>query len=351
MVGDRRFDVEGARTFHIESVGVTYGYGSMEELKEAKADYIVRSVAELKKFLMREAEEGRRQQEAEKSAQNPQPGRSQTRILWKMLIPFLMFILVKSLVLSVCQTILLVITDRNPDLKSLFFLQGGEEGAVIFNGNSSVALQAIAYAVAAWSIWKYAKPAISKTEDEMKLSHLKKEPVKNYVLMGVVTAGVALGLNIFLSLTGAVERSESYQAVAANQYSADFFPGLLCFGLVAPIAEELIFRGVVYCCLRRAMKPGLAIILSGCMFAAYHGNSVQGLYSFAMGYLLAYGFEYFGRFYVPAVMHIAANVLVYCLSYTALSETAFVSWPVCAVCLAAAGISAFWMNKERNIFK
>ena len=41
MIGDRKFDVEGARALGVESVGVTYGYGSKEELKEAKADYIV----------------------------------------------------------------------------------------------------------------------------------------------------------------------------------------------------------------------------------------------------------------------------------------------------------------------
>ena len=46
MIGDRIFDVEGARAIPIESVGVTYGYGGMDELKNAKADYIVRTVDE-----------------------------------------------------------------------------------------------------------------------------------------------------------------------------------------------------------------------------------------------------------------------------------------------------------------
>lgn len=57
MIGDRKFDVEGARALGVESVGVTYGYGSKEELKEAKADYIVQSVEELEKFLLRGSEE------------------------------------------------------------------------------------------------------------------------------------------------------------------------------------------------------------------------------------------------------------------------------------------------------
>ena len=48
MVGDRKFDVEAARKVGLKSIGVTYGYGSREELSEAGADVIVDSVEELK---------------------------------------------------------------------------------------------------------------------------------------------------------------------------------------------------------------------------------------------------------------------------------------------------------------
>jgi phosphoglycolate phosphatase len=40
MVGDRKHDVLAARAHGIRSVGVTYGYGSLEELQEAGADVI-----------------------------------------------------------------------------------------------------------------------------------------------------------------------------------------------------------------------------------------------------------------------------------------------------------------------
>lgn len=51
MVGDRRFDVEGAKEFHIASIGVTYGYGAPEELSSAGADVIVDTVEELREVL------------------------------------------------------------------------------------------------------------------------------------------------------------------------------------------------------------------------------------------------------------------------------------------------------------
>ncbi len=51
MVGDRRFDVEGAKEYHIASIGVTYGYALPEELTKAGADVIVETVEELGKTL------------------------------------------------------------------------------------------------------------------------------------------------------------------------------------------------------------------------------------------------------------------------------------------------------------
>ena len=51
MIGDRKYDVIGAKTFGIQSVGVLYGYGSEQELQEAGADYICKTVAKLAELL------------------------------------------------------------------------------------------------------------------------------------------------------------------------------------------------------------------------------------------------------------------------------------------------------------
>ena len=47
MVGDRFHDIEGAKKNSLKSCGVLFGYGSREELEDAGADYIVKSVKEL----------------------------------------------------------------------------------------------------------------------------------------------------------------------------------------------------------------------------------------------------------------------------------------------------------------
>lgn len=47
MVGDRRYDIIGAKELNIDSVGVLYGYGDYEELKDAGATYIIEHVDDL----------------------------------------------------------------------------------------------------------------------------------------------------------------------------------------------------------------------------------------------------------------------------------------------------------------
>ncbi len=41
MVGDRHFDINGAKYFGMDSIGVTFGYGDYDELKTAGATYVV----------------------------------------------------------------------------------------------------------------------------------------------------------------------------------------------------------------------------------------------------------------------------------------------------------------------
>ncbi|WP_282033205.1 HAD hydrolase-like protein [Metabacillus indicus] len=53
MIGDRKHDIIGAVNTGIRSIGVTYGYGSKEELEEARAELIVSSVEELRGLLLR----------------------------------------------------------------------------------------------------------------------------------------------------------------------------------------------------------------------------------------------------------------------------------------------------------
>ena len=51
MIGDRKYDVIGAKKIGVDSIGVLYGYGDLEELQEVNPTYIIRNIEELKNIL------------------------------------------------------------------------------------------------------------------------------------------------------------------------------------------------------------------------------------------------------------------------------------------------------------
>lgn len=53
MVGDRKFDIIGAKTHNLAAIGVSFGYAQPGELEEAEADHIADTVEELKSYLLK----------------------------------------------------------------------------------------------------------------------------------------------------------------------------------------------------------------------------------------------------------------------------------------------------------
>jgi membrane protease YdiL (CAAX protease family) len=172
----------------------------------------------------------------------------------------------------------------------------------------------------------------------------------SYLLLAGAAIGSVLGLNLLLELSGVVDKSGAYQGVVEDQYSASFWLGLIVFGVISPVAEELMFRGIIHNYLRRIMNLKLALLISSALFGIYHMNYVQGMYGFLMGCLIAYAYEYFGDFKMAVAVHAVANILVYCLTYTPIVNTVFVSWPVCVVFVVLA-VGCLWtMNGRKDVF-
>lgn len=351
MVGDRKYDIQGAKTFRIESVGVTYGYGSMEELKEAKADYIVQSVAELKKFLMREVEEIKRKQV--ESGEVPAAGKpakpQSTKIMWRMVIAFGLFYIMKIVGSSFLSMIIQAVAMQMPILEPVLFLRDEAGQVAAFNANASALIQAFGYVAGAFIIWKWAKGAIQKTAEETQLEHLKQEPVRTHILFAVASIGAVLGLNLLTELSGMAEMYEEYEG--ATEVAPAILVGLLVYGIVTPVAEEILFRGVMYNCMRRFMKLNVAMLLSALLFSSFNNNSTEMFYTLGIGFILAYAYEYYGKFYVPLAIHVGANILAYILTETAVSQTVIVSWPVCVIGLAAMVIGFILLEKGKGLLK
>lgn len=53
MVGDRLFDIEGAKHFGMECIAVLYGYGSKEEFEKYGAEYIVETAEDVANLILK----------------------------------------------------------------------------------------------------------------------------------------------------------------------------------------------------------------------------------------------------------------------------------------------------------
>ena len=136
-----------------------------------------------------------------------------------------------------------------------------------------------------------------------------------YLITIVIAFTSSVGLNVLLILTGFVGKSESYKQVAEKQYGVAFGVGFFIYGVVSPIVEEIVFRGLIFNKMKKYYPMWISVIVSALLFGAWHGNLVQALYGTCMGILLAYTYEKFKDFKIPCMFHAIANISVYTITY------------------------------------
>ncbi|MCR4755279.1 MAG: CPBP family intramembrane metalloprotease [Lachnospiraceae bacterium] len=132
------------------------------------------------------------------------------------------------------------------------------------------------------------------------------------IFLGIFSA---LMFNVLLSLIGLTGSVESYNELAKRQFALPLMLGIILYGIISPIAEELVFRGLVYNRMRRnEVSVPAAIILSSLFFGIYHFNMVQAVYGVLMGLIMVCVYEKYGGFIYPVIIHAVANSFIYILS-------------------------------------
>lgn len=137
----------------------------------------------------------------------------------------------------------------------------------------------------------------------------KKAPLKDYLFVIGISIPFSLGLNNILLLSNLAEYSEAYQETSEILYSPSFPVQILCVGIIIPIMEEMIFRGLIYRRMRHNVSMVKAMIFTSLLFGFYHGNSVQFIYALLSGMVLAYLYEKYGSLKAPVLAHMLMNIV------------------------------------------
>ena len=79
-------------------------------------------------------------------------------------------------------------------------------------------------------------------------------------------------------------------------------------GFVAPLTEELLFRGVIYRMLRNVSSMHISVLISAALFSIFHVNPLQMTGAFVAGIVLAFILEKTGNILYPLFIHAFFNL-------------------------------------------
>lgn len=324
MVGDREHDVYGAISCGIQCVGAAYGYGSQEELEQVGAVYIAETVEDLAILASPNDEETTEHVESIRNIQmepvvdETQPLReelaeniqaiseedipvvqkemSTIRHIWRSIYPILI-----HYGISILSTVVAMV----------YFM------AVSFDSFYEKTLETSLYQLIVTSILAGGITLLIYRSDQKKRKegYLGKRadfvwcpPVIWFSVVVLAVDGCQI-LNDLIILFRLNEIFPGYSQLAElTMEGQPMWLLLLTVGILAPITEELVFRGLVFRRMKDWMKPTMAIVLSAVFFGLYHGNFVQFLYAALLGMLLALMYHRTGTLWTAIVAHMAANL-------------------------------------------
>ncbi len=142
----------------------------------------------------------------------------------------------------------------------------------------------------------------------------KETSVVAWIVLAIMAVTLCFSLNALLGFSGLDKISQKYQEVAQTLYSGGMLLEIITVGILGPICEELIFRGLMFRRMCEYTKPVIAVIASALVFAIYHGNIVQGVYAFVLGIVMAVCYQRFQTLWASIVIHVAANITSVCLT-------------------------------------
>lgn len=157
-----------------------------------------------------------------------------------------------------------------------------------------------------------------KIKQEDFFSGGKRAGVLVYLITAVLSFSLALGLNLLIAAVKLNEIFPEYDQMAERMFEESRIIVLLSSLVMAPIMEELIFRGLCYGRIRQFTGRGMTILITGLLFGLYHMSLVQLIYAFIMGMFFAILYERYRDIRLTMLAHFAANLCAVGLTFFSL---------------------------------
>lgn len=137
----------------------------------------------------------------------------------------------------------------------------------------------------------------------------RKAPALSYIYVVIMAVALTIGVNNLIAISGLFKEDQAYNETVRALYSAELGIQVVCLGILIPICEEMVFRGLMFRRIRRFGTFMPAMLYSSFAFAFLHGSMIQMIHAFFLGCVFCYLYEKYGSVKAPILAHITANTL------------------------------------------
>lgn len=178
----------------------------------------------------------------------------------------------------------------------------------------------------------------------------QREPkAKKYLFVFMAAVGMTVAANLLINALEVFKYATDYAQTAGDMYAEPLYMQVLVIGILMPIMEELIFRGLIYERVSNFSGEASGVLLTSAIFGIYHGNLVQGVYAFCFSFLMIYAYKRTGSFLAPVGFHIVSNLI--CLVLNRMSPLSTMGYSVGIVLSAMIGIYGLYELKQGGFFE
>ena len=159
----------------------------------------------------------------------------------------------------------------------------------------------------------------------MLLIKLSKQSIKARLKINKITLKtivtvilIALALNFVFQSTQFLF-PESMRGELASEMDTDLsgvksFIGFITVVIIAPLTEEILFRGLILGELAKCFNMHIAIILQAVLFGVMHGNIIWAVIAFLSAVLYGYFIRKYENIFTPVAGHMSVNLFSFILT-------------------------------------
>lgn len=153
-----------------------------------------------------------------------------------------------------------------------------------------------------------------KKDEDMKVfktfgQHYKQVSFQGFYLLIPLGITMCLGLTKLVTLIPIQDALKSYEETVSSYEESSMILRVLVLCILTPIAEELVYRGLLYKRLKEYNEKIIAGYISAIIFGVAHFNLIQGIYAFFAGIIFIYVYEKYRTIFAPVFLHMVVNTM------------------------------------------